>query len=315
MKEARPLYSVSEGRYISGDLSHMKVECPYCKGETELPIEPQIGQNVKCKYCERKFAYGVETPKPTRIDIPLGSGRNGKKEKADLHIRRKAKSSGEQSATSDGGAAVPPPPLPDSELTGAFVPAEGEGLESHPDEKYFPRVAKMLFWTVAVPLIASAVFTLIFSLLALPGPTPVLNRCSVDISTEPNIQKSLDEDFDLYKDYYLKEDREFAQSYISNGRYLHDDYEVVTTLIGDACYSRWSIFLSLQVLLFIGLLSLWFFRGFALVVYGIFRNGRDTLTGLGVVAAQNEKLRANNLQAGQYVCDRLAEVCDSLKGV
>lgn len=48
----------------------MKVICPYCKGETEIAVEPQIGQNVQCKYCERKFAYGVETPMPTRIAVP-----------------------------------------------------------------------------------------------------------------------------------------------------------------------------------------------------------------------------------------------------
>lgn len=288
----------------------MTTKCPYCKADLEVGEDVAVGQNVTCKYCERKFAYGVETPKPSRITVPVTGGQDVKPGKPDLHVRRNRGQAQTEDAGVDGAQFAAPPQGSDG-----GVPPVDIGRTEHPDERAFPELCKILYWVLAVVLVLGASVWLLERLVNLPPPEKVVNNCTVDIGGDANIRKDLDEDFILYQDYYQNEDSKFASDYLENRRYLQRAYVVNTSLIGVSIYSRWGAFLRFQLTVFIGLLVLWFCRGFFLVVFGINRNGLCALAGLEAVRTQNDALRGNHLKASQYICDRLAEICDHQKGV
>lgn len=274
----------------------MTTKCPYCKADLEVGEDVTVGQNVTCKYCERKFAYGVETPKPSRIAIPTGPGKKQPSE-----------------AKGSGGHV---PPLKNVVASDAD-PSPSEDIDTNRnfDERTFPDICKMLYWVLLAVLVVSAVSWLGRDMVLLPGPEHERVECSIDISGESSVRKDLDADFDAYRDYYEHEDPEFVQDYLRHRRYLHQDFTVERTWIAECVASRWQSLAKVQCALFVALLFLLFLRGFALVVYGIFRNGHWIIQGQKTLQSQGEQFRAQHLKASQYVCDVLAEICDNQKGV
>lgn len=274
----------------------MTTQCPYCKVDLEVGEDVAVGQNVTCKYCERKFAYGVKTPKPSRIAIPTGLGK--------------------QQPTEAKGSGGHVPSLKNVVASDAD-PNLSEDIDTNRnfDERTFPDICKMLYWVLFVVLVLSAVSWFGRDMVRLPCPQHELVECSVDISGEPSVRKDLDADFDAYRGYYEHEDLEFVQDYLRHRRYLKRGFVVERTWIGECVASRWQALAKIQCALFVALLFLLFLRGLALVVYGIFRNGHWIIQGQKALQGQGEQFRAQHLKASQYVCDVLAEICDNQKGV
>ena len=274
----------------------MTTKCPYCKADLEVGEDVAVGQNVTCKYCERKFAYGVEIPKPSRIAIPTGLGKKQPSE-----------------AKGSGGHVPPLKNVVDSDADPS--PSEDIDTNRNFDERTFPGICKMLYWVLLAVLVVGAVSWFGRDMVLLPGPEHERVACSVDISGEPSVRKDLDADFDAYRDYYEHEEPEFAYEYLRHRRYLRHDFTMERTWIAECVASRWQSLAKVQCALFVALLFLLFLRGLALVVYGIFRNGNWIIQGQKALQDQGEQLRAQHLKASQYVCDVLAEICDNQKGV